>query len=232
MLDPTAEGFTRGDLGGRAAPSLRVVALPADPESNILRIHNEFWEWWKKVNPSPPGTRFTWGQNPTLRASGTYRADHDVTDVPWDRYVAVRRHGGVDLGADVTVPHADQVFVPFLRVVALVWTASFRLQWRLHEHLDLDGPWEVAVALRDVGGSVLGQYAEGGSSRSPASTGVGRRGHRASSAPRGRRVADRGNGGPRPRLDIADHVEQCWGIRQRVYLIPNGDGEGEFEGAD
>ncbi len=231
MIDPLDEGFVQGDLGACVTPSLRVVLLPTDPEASVLRVDDEFWGWWKKVNPSPPGTRLCWGQNPTLSASGTFRGEHDAADVPWERYVAVRRHGGVELGARVAVHHADKLFVPLLHVVALVWSA-LRLQWLVHEHVDLEGPWEVSVGLRDIGGSTLGQYAEGWEQPLTAFN----RGRRCDDAAvllrREAEVWPIGETAVRDlAFDMADLVEQCWGIRQRAYLIPEGDRQGQFDGS-
>lgn len=199
--------------------------LPGDPESSLLRLDDAFWDWWSKVDPSPPDNRMGWGHEAKATAHGAFRAGHEA---PWEQYISVRRHGGVDLGAAVTYPHDDKVCVPLLHVVALAWSAV-RLQWQLCERVRIDGPWELTLALRDIGGTVLMQFAEGW--RQPL-TGFGRGQTCADPAVLIRREMDTWPTDEaavrNTAFDLADEVEQCWGVRQRVFLIPNGGRQGEF----
>ncbi|GIV01108.1 MAG: hypothetical protein KatS3mg014_2723 [Actinomycetota bacterium] len=102
LLDPTSEGFGSGGLGRYVEPlRVRVLALPPDPETTaIADLDEDFWKWWRSLDPSGLGAP-SLGQlletTPVVDAAVRYRSD-GAEPWRWDLYLALHRHGGVDLG--------------------------------------------------------------------------------------------------------------------------------------
>jgi len=75
----------------------------------------------------------------------------------------LHRHGGLEAAvAGISWQRRDQGLRVFsLRhIVGLAWTA-LDIQAGVAEQWDIDGPWEVTLALRGCRGAVLGGFAEG-----------------------------------------------------------------------
>lgn len=92
----------------------------------------------------------------SLVAYNGYRDDGRLED-----YRAIHRHGGLEAGATrvVYTPRDTRVFL-LRALVGFVWTTAV-LQQQAHERWNVEGPFEVTLALRDTVGAALGGFAEG-----------------------------------------------------------------------
>lgn len=80
----------------------------------------------------------------------------------WDSYVALCRHGGLDLGIGrEAAAEADGERIFWLvRIVGRVW-AALDLYGQAVTRLSVTGPWEVSVALTKTAGGYLGGFGNG-----------------------------------------------------------------------
>lgn len=112
LMDVRQEAFAKGGFG-QYVPNLtvRLVVLGADPERELINFDNEFWSWWKTDRETPFGTgRNDWGHvTPTPNAAVRHHRHLNKSWI-WDSYVALYRHGGLDvgLGGDGAAVMADK----------------------------------------------------------------------------------------------------------------------------
>jgi hypothetical protein len=147
-------------------------------------------------------------------------------DAGWTRYLALHRHGGIEVGVGRLAYEVSEVRVfPLRLIVGLAWTAA-ALYAEVVDRWQLQGPVEFTVALRNTRQATLGGFAEGWAEPG-----------------RGlwdfakclddhlllRREAD---GVPDPQslaLDLGDRVEQAFGTVNRRHLAHRGEHEGRFD---
>jgi hypothetical protein len=165
FIDLRQPDFANGGLG-QYVPNLtvRLVILTADPEREVVDFDKEFWSWWKTNRESPfGGPTDDWERViATTNAAVRFRW---VSNDPWkwDSYIALGRHGGLDMGLGRdgagAVQEGKRIF-RLIRIVGLLWTA-LNLYGLAIERFKINGPWECSVALLGTLGGSLGNFATG-----------------------------------------------------------------------
>lgn len=90
--------------------------------------------------------------------------DQYRSDAGWARYLALHRHGGLELGLgrlvyQVGAEQNVRVF-PLGSIIAAARTLA-ALQVETKERWPIEGPFEMTLAVRDAGGATLGSFAQG-----------------------------------------------------------------------
>lgn len=127
-----SDQFARGGLAALAEPlDLRIVVLPADTTAtHVVPLDSDTDAWLSEQRPSPHGGRsIEWGQTTYATSYALARASWYRDDQLWSQYIAVHRHGGIEVG-DTSVtwePRGQRAFA-LRRTVAAIWTAlSFQV---------------------------------------------------------------------------------------------------------
>lgn len=138
--------------------STRIVVLPHDPFATNLSFDEDFWNWWRQDRPSPFGRPVLWhGHRPTFDAAAKFRSRGES----WSTYIALHRHGGVEVGtADAYVGRDAVRCFRLGRAVALLWLALEELAGSF-ERSQTEGPWEVLVAFHGTFGAHLEDLGQG-----------------------------------------------------------------------
>lgn len=225
----SGEDVGRGGLGRLVRDlDVRLTVLPADPMADAVSFDKSLLEWLKQPQASPfDSGPFDWGSQTRSTTDAAVRCS--PRDDGWDRYVAVRRHGGIEFalnGAAGGAGDDDRPRVFYLGyIVAAAWCA-LELQENLLKQHEVDGPFEVVIALLRTGGSVLGHLAEGW--REPSDLGH--------SPPRclDENVflrLERDSLGPAKdtAMELACRIGAAWGTSDRRHLGTRGPFEGEFD---
>jgi hypothetical protein len=165
LIDICQQGFANGGLGQYVSNlTVRVVILGADPDYELIDFDSEFWSWWKTDRKTPFGTSpEDWGRViPTTSAAVRYRTLLDKS-WNWDSYVAVCRHGGLEvgLGHDGAAPVAEKKLIfRLICNVGRLWSALDRYG-EIVQRFKIKGPRECSVALVGMADGVLGNFATG-----------------------------------------------------------------------
>jgi len=155
--------FACGGLG-RLVDGLdvRLLFLPADPDGDTVPLDREVLAWLKERRRSPYGGPYpTWGNmergtNGALVLYDQYRADEG-----WTKYLALHRHGGIEIGVGRYAFNIGEIRIfPLRSLVGLAWTAA-ALHAEVVDRWRLEGPFEITVALRRTSGATMGGFAEG-----------------------------------------------------------------------
>jgi hypothetical protein len=157
------EGFALGGLAGHVdSLDLRLLVLPADAEADAVPLDGETLGWLKESRPTPyGGPAPQWGHRDRATSSALVVYHQYGDDRGWARYLAVHRHGGIELGfGGLTYDVRDRKVFPLRHTVGIAWTAA-ALQGEAAERWSLDVPRELTIALRDTNGATLGSFAEG-----------------------------------------------------------------------
>lgn len=172
FADLESDSFATGGLASYATDIyVRLVILPSDPEAWLVEFDEEFWEWWLVDRPLPFGDRkVTWWHEhqPTQHAAARLRQS---TDGRWENYLALYRHGGIELGlgragarehtiSGNTDPQILWRQFHLTSIVGRLWSA-IDVYGDVVEHLSLTGPWELSLALRRTEDAHLGHFGEG-----------------------------------------------------------------------
>jgi hypothetical protein len=165
LADVHQQEFAKGGLGQYVPNlSLRLVILAVDPECELVNFDEEFWSWWKIKHESPFGgpPDDTGGVIPTTNAAVRY---DPLSDKPWswDSYIALCRHGGLDMGLGHDGAGATQegkrIFW-LVRIVGRLWN-TLHFYREAVERCKISGPWECSVSLLGTQGGSLGNFATG-----------------------------------------------------------------------
>lgn len=207
--------------------STRVVILPGDPMATLLEFDDEFWDWWAEGRPAPFGSSLPWDPDvPSVDAAVRVRSDGNRCTT----FLAVHRHGGVEVGtADSYEVEKGHRNFRLIRTVGLLWVA-LDSQAQVLRHVDLEGPWEVTLAMYRTQGAQLGDLGAGWSAQ----------GNLSWFAPVClepnvviRQELERWPEEPDDLRELAfrlgGHIEDAWGIRYRRFLDHHGEFEGQFD---
>jgi hypothetical protein len=208
--------------------SIRIMVLHADPFSTDLVFDEEFWAWWSDGRPAPFGRAVTWTETaPSTDAAVKARAQGDG----WATYLAVHRHGGVEMGTEDVSRLRDGTRVfRLVRTVGLVWLV-LDAQAHVLQHVEAQGPWEVTVAVHGTKDSYLGGLGEGWSEpwdfagwspRPCAEPHIIIRRELAAFPTAAEDIRDLS-------LEMGGRLEDAWGMKQRRFLNHRGDLEGEID---
>lgn len=239
LVDPRAPDFATGGLA-RWAPetSVRLVLLPADPETTCVEFTDDVWAWWLAERSDPFGKplRRWWSQEqPTSTAAVRY--DWTARD-QWGRYCALGRHGGLELGltgdgarqvtmASFPEPVERRVFF-LVPIVGLIWVA-LDLYRDVVSHLSVAGPWEVSLSLRATGDALLSGLATGWE---PFGMQIDESKPCHEPALLARRELDSwpdADGAHQLALSFGAWIEDSWGSRARRFIARGGPHAGAFD---
>lgn len=231
LLDPEEHGFGRGGLG-RELPELstRLVVLPANPEAQVTEFDDELWEWWGAEFDDPAtGSGTSWGTDTIPRVAAALHGSR--WNGEWSRYLALHRHGGLELGLgrDGGMERDERRAFYLIQIVHRCWVALTRFG-ELVERYSLEGPLEVTLGLANSEGAVLANLAAGwaepggGFNRVPtcAEPNVLIR--------RELLHWEAGEEGPKAlAFSLGAQIEDAWGVKQRRFIARDGELEGEFD---
>jgi hypothetical protein len=163
LVPSAGDRFALGGLGQHVDNlDVRIVILPADPDADAVRLDGASHEWMKADRPSPYGGRHVrWGSRDRATSDGLVRYDKFRDDGGWDRYLALRRHGGLEVAFGNVAHRRDDLAVfPLREIVGLAW-ALLEMQLEVKRQWSLALPSELSVALRNTARATLGGLAEG-----------------------------------------------------------------------
>lgn len=210
-------------------PAVRLLILPVDPEVNIVDFDDEFWGWWRRAQPDPAaGGTLLWG---THRYSSIQEAAVVQSfQGDWDRYLAVERSGGLDMGLGADPRYGGGPYsLQLLKIVGRIWS-TLTAYTAVIDRYSAQGPWQLALALIGVSDSELGLFAAGweqdraGQAQLPMDA----------NQLHLHEIAD----WPRSPDDVRDQAfrlgavfEDAWGFDARRFLTVGGDNPGKFDTA-
>jgi hypothetical protein len=165
FLDIQKEEFAKEGIA-RHLPSLtvRVVILPGDPLNEFIEFDHTFWSWWK-TDQQPPFDALPEEWGPIIPTTSAAVRRRSFSDDPWkwDSYIALYRHGGLDmgLGRDGAAPLDDnrRIFL-LLRIIGCVWTV-FHFYRECIDRFKINGPWECSIVLLGTKNGMLGGFGSG-----------------------------------------------------------------------
>ena len=207
--------------------STRLLILPSDPFATELSFDDEFWEWWTTDGPSPFGTHVQLtNTEPTVGAAVKYRSISEE----WTTYLALHRHGGVEVGCDPSWSGAQgRRFFRLLHTVGLVWIGA-AAQSEAIGRFGLTGPWELTLVFYQTENSYLAELGSGW--KEPNRDGVwGLRAQQESHIMIRRELVtfpESANDVRDLAFDLAARIEDAWGVKYRRFLDRDGDMEGTF----
>lgn len=209
--------------------STQIAVLPADPFRSDLEFNADVWEWWEEEREAPFGGPVRWSRSlPT--ADAAVRIDGYGDE--WKACLALHRHGGVELlSHDFYTSRDGGRTLRLVRTVALVWIALDAQRWAL-QHLEMEGPWQVLVALHNTEEALLGGVAEGWLEphdfmahdpprcRDPNVIHVRELDSYPTESDEIRDLA----------FDLGGRIEDAWGMKERRFIARAGSVKGEFDG--
>ena len=138
--------------------SARLVILPGDPFATELSFDTEFGEWWTNEGPAPFGAQVQWtNTEPSVDAAVKYKGTREK----WTTYLAVHRHGGIEVGSDPAWSgDQGQRFFRLVHMVGLVWIAV-SAQAEAVARVGLSGPWELTLVLHQTANAYLAGFGTG-----------------------------------------------------------------------
>jgi hypothetical protein len=229
LVDGSDEGEAWNPYGFEEAPMVRFLVLASDPSRDVVEFDDGLWKYFGEVNDPINGGNADWGRedvptsNAALRASG--RPGKRLA-----RYLAVMRHGGLEMGLGNDAAYQDQEGIQWFRlllIVGRVWSALSaydRLRQLTHER----GPWELTLALRNTKGAGLNDFAQGWEPASSWNQGPRcfasslRRTVEIASWPEEDEVEDLA-------MQFGRWLEDSFGSKQRRFISRYGDLAGEFD---
>jgi hypothetical protein len=146
-------------------------------------------------------------------------------DAGWGQYLALHRHGGVELThGNLAYPVRGTRVFALRQIVGLTWIAA-PLQYEVAERWHINPPFELTVALRNANTAVLGSFAEGW--REP-ETAFGDSATCIEDHVLLRWELD-GVDAEVLALSVGDRLEQAFGSTLRRHLANRGDCAGRFD---
>jgi hypothetical protein len=165
LVDPDADDFSSGGLASRVGePTVRLLLLPADPDAWLVDFDPEFWAWWRQHCDDPStGQSAPWGYDNLPTEFAALRTT-TVENGRLAGYLALHRSGALEFelgehGAYVH-PHGNLRVFRLTRIVDRV-RAALHVWSDVRRRVQLDGPCELSLALRDTQDACLGNVAKG-----------------------------------------------------------------------
>lgn len=162
---PLGDDFALGGIAAQALPlDARIVILSTEPlDADRVALNAAAAKWLGETAPTESTVPvFGWGHSTSATSTALVHGSWSNDDREWDRYIALRRHGGLEAGLTRAAWSGRQGRRVFsLRyLVAAMWSIA-DLQVAAAAKWAIDGPWEISLALRDTAGAALGDFAEG-----------------------------------------------------------------------
>jgi len=220
--------FACGGLGRHADRlDLRMLVIPSDPVANAVPLDADVLAWLKAERATPYGGRPpSWGHRHRSTSNALLVYDQYREDAGWVRYVAIHRHGGIEIGVgNLAYEIRDLHVFPLRSIVGLAWIAA-DLQNEIIAQWLVEGPFELNVEIRNTNGATLGGFAEGWANPGQGLMDVARciEDHLLL-----RRESDGTIDAERYALTVGDQLEQAFGTTQRRHLAHQGEYEGRFD---
>jgi hypothetical protein len=222
------EDFALGGLGRYVDNlDLRLAFLPGDPDADGVPLDSDTFDWLKEPRSTPyGGPPPQWGNQGRATSSALVMYDQYREDAGWVRCLALHRHGGIELSRGHFAYQVRETTVfPLRQIVGLAWIAA-ALQSEVADRWLLNSPFELAVALRNTSGAILGSFAEGW-----AEPGIGFRDFPTCIEDQIllRWEVDDRIDPEELALSLGDRLEQVFGSTHRRHLAHRGDYEGRFD---
>jgi hypothetical protein len=164
----------RDDFAGRGlairlrTPSVQILLLPADPDSELLEVDDVLWAWFENQKTvSIEGRPIRFGHQKIPTAHSAALVDSHGGHEPWTSYLAVHRSGAIeyglgDRGGWECKNRDDEVVRVFnlISIVAHTW-ALLKFGTALRERTSLPAPYQLTVALQRTRGALLGNVGAG-----------------------------------------------------------------------
>ena len=205
---------------------MRFTALPSDPEADPVQLDADTQAWLGENRPTPyggPPPSFT---HDRATSDSLVRYTQYREDAGWDRYLALHRHGGVELGSRGVAYDIRELRVfPLRQIVGFVWLVT-ELQVKAAERWDVEGPYEFTLALRATRRATLGSFAEGWAEPDGGLRHIG------TSVDDHVLIRLEVHDDPDPEtvaLDIGDRVENTFGTTGRRHIANRGEYQGQFD---
>jgi hypothetical protein len=163
LMRADGDGFACGGLGPHVdGLDVRLLFLSADPDGDAVPLDGEVLGWLKEPRQSPyDGPYPTWGHRERATNGALVLYDQYRENAGWTRYLALHRHGGIEIGVGHFAYDIRETRVfPLRPIVGLAWTAA-ALQTEVAHRWGVEGPLELTVALRNTSRATLGVFAEG-----------------------------------------------------------------------
>ncbi len=233
------DDFSLGGLGSRVeTPTVRLLLLPPDPDADTVEFDDQFWEWLDQHRYIHIGDgQIHLGHQIVPGAHAAALAVESGERGKWRSYTAIHRNGAIevglgDRGGAVRSAGGDEAARHFWLkpVVAFSWAIGELA--RAIPRGETEGPFLLAVALRDTEGARLGHFGEGW--REPWHGGfpidsLGPCQYRhllwhieidqlPDDTPAAQALA----------FSAGDRIDNAWGSRSKRYLDHRGSIEGEF----
>ncbi|MGH2383260.1 MAG: hypothetical protein ACRDG7_18855 [Candidatus Limnocylindria bacterium] len=232
LADLDAEDFGHGGLA-RLIPdrTSRLLILPSDPETHLVDLDEEIWDWWASEFDDPAtGEQTRWGRNRLPTAAAAVFGD-DYGERGWRRYIALHRSGALEVGfgRDGSVVHDEQRYFFLGSIVARCWAAIERYR-EVIERFDLQAPHELSLALVETEGALLGGFAEGWAE--PDRLEYVTHPCRESNILIRRACPvwpDEDEQSKAVALSLGAQIEDAWSAQQRRFLANRGEFEGQFD---
>ncbi len=162
------EEFSLGGLGSYVEfPTTRLLLLPPDPDTDTVEFDDQFWEWLQEQKNMQIG-------------DGQVHLGHQIVPGPhtaalavesgdcgkWKSYTAVHRNGTIevglgDRGGRVHSASGEEATRYFWLKPAVAFTWAIGELARTMPGGETEGPFLLAIALRDTKGGRLGHFGEG-----------------------------------------------------------------------
>jgi hypothetical protein len=222
------EDFALGGLA-RYVDSLdvRLAFLPDDPDADSVPLNGETLAWLKEPRPTPyGGPAPRWGHRDRATSSALVVYDQYRDDAGWGQYLALHRHGGIELGrGNFAYQVRDTRVFPLCQMVGLAWIAG-GLQSEVADRWHLNPSFELTVALPNANGATLGSFAEGWAEPG---RGLGEFTACIEDHVLLRWEVDGGVDPGTLALALGDYLEQAFGSTHRRHLAYRGEYQGRFD---
>jgi hypothetical protein len=236
--NPLAEEFGVGGIASHVSDiRFRILVLPSDHDLHVVDFNPDLKTWWMAVRPNPFGEgTIDLGRSYRVTSDAAIRYSGRTSENRWilDEYVALLRCGGVELGSGVQAIYSVKPDVAIFRLIYMVghlWS-TLHLYREVIERFAIVGPWEVSIALRNTMGSHVGNLGTGWQeptdewARSERPACVEHHIHIR------RELAEWPSDADALQMlvfSLADNIENCWGVSERLYLSRGGPLNGRFD---
>lgn len=159
LLDPRSDDFCGDTFGLASAPLARLLALPGDPEAEVLDFDPELWAFLEALPDPVSEGPARWGS----RTEG-YRAAMWLSQgsLGLCRYLALHRNGAIEmgLGFDAAFERPPTTWFRLLTLVGRSW-AALDAFGRVVTRYSISGPYQITLGVRGAEGASLTELAEG-----------------------------------------------------------------------
>jgi hypothetical protein len=181
LLGPAAGTQCKGDLGHDAGTDGRhpggsgggetkgrpmcrrgeAIGLVDDPAVPALSMNQLTEALGCRATVQKAGEPFPRGHSARAVTDAVVLYDQYRDDGPWEKYLAVHRHGGVEAGLGRAAYDLRDIRVFALSSIVGMVCVAAAVQQEAIEKWDLRGPFEATLALRETRGTTLGHFANG-----------------------------------------------------------------------